>query len=90
MENNSYLLDTHYAEYIKNYLSEFYPKSLLKMQMDDSLESFILNIAERGSEEYHNYFEALPKGDIERQNTNNLMAVEYANGVMKELIQAEL
>lgn len=86
MKDKSYLLDSRYADYIKNFLSEFHPKMLLQLNVEDELNKFIIDVGTIGETEYLEYYDALPN-DPKKVSTNHLMAKEYANEKMKEYIK---
>lgn len=88
--SNQYLLDTSYAEYIKNHLSEFYPKTLLKLNIESKLEQFIIEVADMAAHEYVLQFDSLDNSTLEKRNTNHIIAKEHANALIVHLINQKL
>ena len=89
---NSYLLDSTYAAFAKHYLSDNYPKSLLKMTIENSLDEFLIQVSKIADDSYeseleaHNHKNASP----ERKNTIHLSAKETANNVLSQEIDKRI
>ena|SRR6218665_4140809 len=93
--NKNYLLDTSFAEFVKNHLSEFHPKFLLSHNLAGTINDIIISATEVGETEYLSIIDPLlvkPQKSMppEQYNTHHFAAMEKANEAMllklKELI----
>ena len=87
IEENNHLIDTHWAIYTQNYLSEFFPEYLLKITFNGTVEEIICDISRIGADE-QSLYNTSGSNDSGIDATNDLQAKEYSYNAIREYINS--
>ena len=89
IENDLYLLDTSYAKFARNVLSELNPHMLFTLEILNKYESFIIEVCQIGIEEYRLIIDEYESSSVEYA-TVHLQAKEIAQEAIRNAIDLKL
>jgi hypothetical protein len=67
-------------------MSEKYPTQLLRANVENSIDSLIIELGKKAIEEHDSHYHLQDNSTEKKANTNHLMAREHANKLIIELL----